>query len=313
MRYRQLGDTGIQVSVVALGTWAFGGLDWGRVFDADSIKAVRRSLDLGVTLIDTAPIYGNGRAEEVLGVALEGVRAGVVVATKCGPQEVRPGMVRMDLSREGIRSQCIESLRRLKTDWIDLLQVHWSDPAWPVEDAIVALQELRQEGLIRAFGVSNYSADEITRALSVGKVDSLQPPYNLFRREIEESVLPLCRENNIGVIAYEPLARGLLTGKFDEKAKFEPGDVRARDRRFRHENLPRYLQAVRRVAMIAHREGMTPAQAAIAWVLAQPGITSAICGAKTATQVVENARAADLEPDGDTLARLTAVSLPDMV
>jgi aryl-alcohol dehydrogenase-like predicted oxidoreductase len=299
-----LGNTGFQVSVVGFGTWAIGGADWGRVDDRDSIKAIHRAVDLGVNLFDTAPLYGNGHAETVLGQALEGLRNDVFIATKCGPLEVRPGLLHVDLSRDGLVRQCDDSLRRLKTDRIDLLQVHWFDPAWPVEETMGHLADLVRAGKVRAIGVSNFGAAELTRAADAGPLSTLQPPYNLFTREIDEDVLPRCAERNLGVLAYEPLARGLLTAKFDGQSRFAPGDIRASDPRFRMPALATYAAAARRVERVAQAQGMTAAQAAIAWVLSRPAITTALCGAKTAAQVVENARAADFEPDAVTLDRL---------
>lgn len=312
MRFRVLGNTGFQVSVIGFGTWAIGGTDWGRVDDRDSIKAIHRAVDMGVNLFDTAPLYGNGHAETVLGMALDGLRNGVFVATKCGPVEPRPGLLHVDLSRDGLVRQCDDSLRRLRTDRIDLLQVHWFDPAWPIEDTMGHLTDLVQAGKVRAVGVSNFGGAELTRAAAAGPLATLQPPYNLFTRDIEQEILPRCLELGLGVLAYEPLARGLLTGKFDEHPGLEPDDIRRRDPRFRMPALGRHVAATRRVQRIAHAQDMTVAQAAVAWVLARPGVTTALCGAKTAAQAVENARAADFEPDAVTLDRLAiAATLED--
>ena len=305
MRYRELGKSGIDVSVVGFGTWAIGGTDWGRVDDGDSVKAIRRAIDLGVTLFDTAPIYGNGRAESVLGRALGAARKDVVVATKCGPVE-GPGGLAIDLSPAGIRGQLEGSLRRLGTDWVDVLQVHWPDPAWPVEEAVTAMLPLVKEGKVRAIGVSNFDAGEVRRAAAVAPIASLQPRYSLLERAVEDEVLPACAELGVGVIAYEPLCRGLLTGKYDERARFDPADIRAGDERFHGEELPRRLATVRLVSAAARREGVTTAQMAIAWVVSQAGVTSAICGAKTATQAAENARAGDVEMDRETARRLAS-------
>lgn len=309
MRFRALGNTGFQVSVIGFGTWAIGGHDWGRVDDRDSIKAVHRAADLGVNLFDTAPLYGNGHAETVLGQALEGLRNDVFVATKCGPVEPRPGLMHVDLSRDGLVRQCEDSLRRLRTDRIDLLQVHWFDPAWPIEDTMGHLANLVQAGKVRAIGVSNFAAAELARAAAGGPLATLQPPYNLFARDIEHDILPRCIELGLGVLAYEPLARGLLTAKFDERPVLAPGDIRRNDARFRMPTLGRYVAAARRIERIARAQDMTAAQAAVAWVLAQPGVTTALCGAKTATQAVENARAADFEPDAVTLDRLARAAV----
>ncbi len=304
MRYRRLGRADFEVSVVAVGTWAMGGTDFGRTDDRDSIKAIHRALDLGVTLFDSAPIYGGGRAEEVLGRALEGVRKGVVIATKCGPVEPRPGLLRMDYSPQGLVAQVDASLRRLKTDVIDLLQMHWPDPAWPIEDAIGAMGRLVDAGKVRAIGVSNMRPEELRKAVAAGPVTSLQPPYSLLNREFEKELLPLCRELDLGVLVYEPLARGMLTAKFTPTWKFEPGDVRSSDPRFRGTAFTDNLAKARKINEVARSEGIPAAQDAIAWVLANQGISTALCGAKTATQAFENARAADLELDATTLAAL---------
>ncbi len=304
MQYRRLGKAGFDVSIVAVGTWAMGGKEFGRTDDRDSIKAIHRALDLGVTLFDTAPIYGSGRAEEIVGRALLGIRKDVVIATKCGPVEPRPGLLRMDYSPASLAAQVDASLRRLQTDVIDLLQLHWPDPAWPIEDAVGAMARLVQTGKARAIGVSNTQPDELRRALSAGPVASVQEPFSLLNREFERELLPLCRENDLAVLVYEPLARGLLSGKFTPTWRFEPGDVRATDPRFRGPTFRDNLQAADRVAAVARGQGLPAAQAAIAWVLAQPGITTALCGAKTAAQSSENARAADLALDATTLEGL---------
>ena len=308
MKYRRLGRTDMNVSVVGFGTWAIGGADWGKVHDSDSIKAIHRGIDLGINLFDTAPLYGNGRSEEVLGRALEGIRDEVIIATKCGPREVRPGLLHVDLSRQGIIQQCEDSLRRLKTDRIDLLQVHWFDPAWPIEDTMGHLGDLVQSGKVRYIGVSNYGLAELNRAAKTGSLSSLQPPYNLFIRDIEGEILPFCQGENIGVLAYEPLARGLLTAKFQDKPIFEPGDIRASDPRFSPSKIEAYVRSANRIQKIAQNNEMTAAQCAIAWILCKPVVTSALCGAKTAAQAVENARAADFVFDPVTIQRLEEAS-----
>jgi aryl-alcohol dehydrogenase-like predicted oxidoreductase len=301
MRYRPLGQSGIDVSIVSIGTWALGGTDWGRVDDRDGIKAIHRALDLGVNLFDTAPIYGNGHAEVVLGRALANHRRDAIVATKCGPIVVRPGLVRTELSAAAIAAQCEGSLRRLGTDWIDLLQIHWSDASWPIEDTVIALGRLVREGKVRAIGVSNHAADELARGLSAGPLASVQERYSLLSRSVESAILPACRERSVGFLAYEPLGRGLLTGKFDERFRFPPGDVRASDPRFRGEAFRGHLAAADRLVALAGSHGVVASQLAVAWVLSRPGVTSAICGAKTAAQVACNVAAAGLDPDRQTL------------
>lgn len=310
MRYRRLGDLDIAVSVVGFGTWPLGGRDYGRVDDHDSIKAIRRAVDLGVTLFDTAPIYGSGHAEEVLGQALEPVRKEVLIATKCGPIEVRPGLLRLDLSPQAIEAQCEASLRRLRTDYLDLLQVHWNDPAWPVEKTMEAMMRLVEAGKVRAVGVSNFSVEDLRKAREAAPIVSLQSRYSLIRREVEAEVLPACRAMGIGFLAYESLARGLLSGRMTARRRFDPPDIRARDPEFLGERFARRLEAVSNMAEVARRQGLTPAQAAIAWVAAQEGVTSVLVGAKNAAQVAENVAAGDMELDPGTLEALSEAVAP---
>lgn len=306
VKYRALGKTGFNVSTVCFGTWTIGGADWGRTDDRDSIKAIHRALDLGVNIFDTAPIYGSGHAEKVLGQALDGVRDQVFLATKCGPWEDELGRLRLDLSKQGIRGQCIESLKRLKTDRIDLMQVHWNDTAWPVEETMQALADLKNEGLIRSYGVSNFSPSELTRAAEGGCM-SLQSPYSLVNRDVERELLPMCEEKDLGFLAYEPLGRGLLAGRYSASTRFEQGDIRLTDPRFRGPEFTDLLKRVERLKQVCESIEVTPAQAAIAWVMAKSGVTTAICGIRTATQAVQNARAAEVEIDDSTMARLESI------
>lgn len=310
MRYRQLGGTGFEVSTVSLGTWAMGGADWGKVDDRDSVKAVHRALDLGINLFDTAPIYGNGRAEEVLGRALGPVRKDVFVATKCGPVPVRTGLIRMDLSPDGLVEQCDESLRRLHTDYIDLLQVHWNDAAYPVHQTMEALLRLVKAGKVRAVGVSNFNLEDLTGAADAGDLASLQSRYNLISRELESGILPLCRERDVGFLAYEPLGRGLLTGKFGNPRPFVEGDIRRQDPRFAGESFERHIRVGKGLSGLAWRQGITAAQLSVGWTLRDPVVTTAICGAKTATQIVECAQASDMDLDRDTLAEASEIAEP---
>ena len=308
MKYRQLGTTGFEVSTVSLGTWAMGGKDFGRVDDRDSHKAIHRALDLGINLFDTAPIYGNGRAETVLGQALGPRRKDVFVATKCGPVFVRPGMIRMDLSQDGLAEQCEQSLRRLDTDYIDLLQVHWNDAAYPVEATMEGLNRLVLAGKVRALGVSNFDVTDLSLSADSGSLASLQSRYNLISRRLESEILPLCLERRIGFLAYEPLGRGLLTAKFELPRPFEPGDIRNTDPRFQGERFVSHIASARDLGNFARSEGITAAQLAVAWTLCNPATTSAICGAKTAAQIVECAKAAETRLDDDTCERAASIA-----
>ena len=306
MRFRRLGPSGFDVSVVSFGTWTIGGADWGHVDDRDSIKAIRRSVELGVNLFDTAPIYGNGHAEKVLGEALAGTRDEVLIATKCGPWEDELGRLRLDLSRDGITRQVEDSLRRLGTDRIDLLQVHWNDPMWPVDQTMETLRGLVDAGKIRAFGVSNFSGPEYAAAVSGGCV-SLQSPYSLMNRDVEAELLPACTATGTGFLVYEPLCRGMLAGKYGPGTRFEPGDIRTQDPRFRGDAFRGNLARVEQFRRLAEAHGMDPAAAAVAWVVHNPAVTTAICGARTVTQAAANARAADREIDDALAARMRTI------
>ncbi len=306
MDYRSLADTEIQVSAVCFGTWTIGGADWGRTDDRDSAKAIARAFDLGITTFDTAPIYGSGHAEEILGTTLREVRDQVVIATKCGPWEDELGRLRLDLSRKGVFSQCEASLKRLRTDRIDLLQVHWNDQSWPVADTMETLKLLKESGKIRAFGVSNFSLAELRQALSGGAI-SLQSQYGLLSTDIERDCLAECARAGAGFLAYEPLGRGLLAGRYTATTRFQDGDIRNTDARFKGAAFKRNLERVARLKVVAESLGISPAQAAIAWVLHNPAVTTAICGIRTAAQAVADAGAADIRLDDSTARKLRAI------
>ncbi|MBM4387065.1 MAG: aldo/keto reductase [Deltaproteobacteria bacterium] len=284
----------MNVSVVSFGCWAIGGGFWGRVEDNDSIKAIHRAIDLGVNLFDTAPIYGFGHSEEVLGRALEGKRDKVYIATKCGPKKNAAGDIFIVLSRDSLIKECEVSLKRLRTDFIDLYQIHWLEDDSRISEGMETLDYLKSQGKIRAVGVSNFSVSQMKEALKTARFESLQPPYNIMNREIEDGIAPFCKKNNIGLIVYDPLARGLLTGKFGAKEPvFEKGDVRNYDRRFRGGEYRKNIAFVEEMKKEARSLGMTTAQYAVAWILKNEAVTSAICGAKTAAQIVETAAAGE--------------------
>jgi aryl-alcohol dehydrogenase-like predicted oxidoreductase len=284
METRQLGKCGPQVTVIGFGAWAAGGSGWGPVDDRESIAAIRRSVELGSTFIDTAEVYGAGHSEEVVGEALQVItRDQVFVATKVSGS---------DLSRQTIKKAIDASLRRLRLDYVDLYQMHWPDPNSDVQESMQAMDDLVRDGKIRYVGVSNFDVQLMEQALEVRHIDSLQPPLDMLMREIEKEVLPFCRERGIGVVVYSPMAKGLLTGKYKIDDSFPAGDVRAQDSRFQGENFQRNLRIVERLRPIAERYGKTLAQLAIAWTLAQPGVTVSIVGAKRPSQVEENVGAA---------------------
>jgi len=289
MEQRPLGNSGISVSAIGLGTWAHGATreTWGHVDDNESIATIQAAVDAGVTLIDTAPIYGLGHSETIVGRALTGRRERVVLATKCGllfPQGNE--LPRRCLRGASVLEQCDASLRRLRTDVIDLYQMHWPDPQTPILETMEALMTLREQGKVRAIGVSNFSCEQIAAAREYGPIAALQPPLSMLHRRAVEDLLPFCVEHRIGVIAYSPLAKGLLTGKFDATTTFD--GIRARDPDYLGERFQRHLRTLDRLRPIAERYHRTLGQLAIQWCLAQPGVTAAIVGAKRVSQLEEN-------------------------
>jgi aryl-alcohol dehydrogenase-like predicted oxidoreductase len=257
----------------------------GSVAKDEAIAALLRSIELGSTLIDTAEAYGPGRSEEIIGEAIKGKRDRAFLATKVSGGEGH-------LAHGSIMRACDASLQRLRTDYIDLYQCHWVDPQTPVEESMRAMDELVRAGKVRYVGVSNFDVPLLRRCLSVRHVDAVQPVYHLFQRDIEAEIIPFCREHGIGILAYSPLAKGLLTGKYSPDTAFPPDDERARMGSFRGERWRASLARVERLKALAQAWGITTSQLAIAWVLANPAITVALVGGKTARQVEENAAAA---------------------
>lgn len=306
MRTIALGRTGLEVSRIAFGTWQLGG-EWGAFDEREAIAAIRRARELGVTLFDTAQAYGFGASERLLGEALRPEltrdRDSVVIATKGGIRP--PGR---DASAAFLRRGVEESLRHLGVETIDVYQVHWPDPDVPAEETAEALQAMVDEGKIRFVGVSNYDARQMEAFEAVRPVDVLQPPYHLFRRGIEDETLPWARAHDVGVLAYSPLASGLLTGRVDERTRFDEGDWRAQASALTGEGLRRNLGVVRRLEALAGDLGITLPQLAIAWVLAQPGVHVAIVGARSAANIEASAAAADVVLGGEALARIEEIA-----
>ena len=306
MRSITLGRTGLEVSRIAFGTWQLGG-EWGSFDEAEAVNAIRGARDLGITLFDTAQAYGFGASEQLLGRALRpeltSDRDSVVIATKGG---IRPP--ERDASRAFLRQGVEESLRHLGVNVIDIYQVHWPDPDVPAEETAGALQELVNEGKIRFAGVSNYDVPDLEAFEAVRPVNVLQPPYHLLRRAIEAEILPYARAHDIGVLAYSPLASGLLAGRIDEDTTFEPDDWRGQASAFTGEGLRRNLAVVRRLEDLAGDLGISLGQLAIAWVLAQPGVHVAIVGARSRGTIDSSAPAADVELSPETLARIDEIA-----
>ncbi|GAA1860030.1 aldo/keto reductase [Asanoa iriomotensis] len=314
MRMTELGRSGLRVSRIAFGTWQLGG-DWGSFDDTAVVAAIRRAYDLGINLFDTAQGYGYGTSEEVLGRALRSPlksdRESVVLATKGGidPDGERTRDARPAYLRAGVES----SLRALDVDYIDLYQVHWPDPQTPAEQTATALQELVDAGKIRHVGVSNYDVDALAAFEAVRPVETLQSPLHLFQREIQDDILPYAHRLGIGVLAYSPLGSGLLTGALNASTRFDPDDWRAKSSAFTGNTFIRNLEIVDSLATFAASRGMTVAQLAVAWVLAQEGVNVAIVGARHARNIEAAAQAAELTLSADDLVeidKLTAGMTP---
>jgi aryl-alcohol dehydrogenase-like predicted oxidoreductase len=307
MQYTILGRSTLRVSRVAFGTWQLGG-DWGPTDEGVAIAAIRRAVDQGVTLFDTAQAYGFGASERLLARALEGQsREGLVIATKGG---IRPaeGRVTRDASPAWMRQGVEASLRALKAETIDLYQVHWPDPGTPLEDTAGVLAELVAEGKIGHVGVSNFDVKQMAEFSSVLPVETLQPPYHLFRRDIEAEVLPYAESNGIGVLVYGPLAHGLLGGRLRRSTTFEVDDWRRTSPVFQGESFRRNLDIVAALESFARQElGTSIGQLAVAWTLAHPGVDVAIVGTRDPAHVDDVLAAADLELDEEALARIDAI------
>ncbi len=302
MQMRRLGSSTLSVSALIMGTWQAGRHMWADIDDAESIRAIRCAIDNGVTTIDTASIYGDGHSERIVARAVGADRSRVVLATKVFANEMK---------FDQVLAACERSLTNLATDYIDLYQIHWPSGAFgsdrvPIEDTMQALVRLKEQGKIRAIGVSNFSAAQLAEALKHGEIVSLQPPYSLFWRQLETDARPLCLERNLAILAYSPMAQGLLTGKFGPDHRFKRGDHRAKNRLFQPENLRRAHAALGKLEPIARRYDATLGQLALAWVMAQPN-TCAIAGARNAAQVEQNAAAVRIELSAEDLADMDRI------
>jgi aryl-alcohol dehydrogenase-like predicted oxidoreductase len=281
MDFATISGTSLTASRIGLGTWAIGGWMWGGTDEEESVKTIHAAVERGITLIDTAPAYGFGRSEEIVGRALAAgkLRSRVVIATKTG-LEWKDGSVFRNAGRVRILREIDDSLRRLQTDYIDIYQVHWPDPLVPIEETAEAMQTLFDQGKIRAIGVSNFSVPQIERFRRVAKLDVVQPPYNLFEREIEKDLLPYCRGAGLATLTYGALCRGLLSGKLQEDAHFGGDDLRLTDPKFRPPRYAQYLAAVRRLDQFARQcYGKRVTHLAVRWLLDQ-GATAALWGAR---------------------------------
>jgi aryl-alcohol dehydrogenase-like predicted oxidoreductase len=320
MTTRTLGQSDIVISPMIYGAWGIGGWLWGGQEHDDAIDAIRTSLDEGITAIDTAPVYGFGRSEQLVAEALQGrSREDVVLLTKFGLRwdidgaalgadkrfdtedlDGNPLTVWRYAHPDSVIEECERSLRRLKTDYIDVLQIHWPDPITPIAESFGAVARLIEQGKVRAAGVSNYSAEQMAEVTAVCPLSTSQPPYSMVLRDIEADVLPWCAEHNVAVIPYSPLQRGLLTGKYSSDHQFPATDHRRENPFFRPGNIKRVNALLDEISPIAEAHDATLPQLVIAWTIARQGITAPIVGARNAAQACDNAAAMNLElTDGE--------------
>ena len=287
MELIKIANTDLTVSRLGLGTWAIGGWMWGGSDELESIKTIHAAIDRDITLIDTAPVYGFGRSEEIVGKALatDGLRNRVVIATKTG-LDWRDGQPFRNASRQRIFAEVEQSLKRLRTDYIDIYQVHWPDPLTPIEECAEAMLALYRQGKIRAIGVSNFSRAQMHAFRQVAPIHTVQPPYNLFEREADKEVLPYCLWHNIGALAYGPICRGLLSGRMKADTRFSGDDQRNTDPKFQQPRFGQYLRAVERLDRFARDNfGKRVMDLALRWVLDQPGVSVALMGARHPSQL----------------------------
>lgn len=306
MQYRKLGKSGPEISVIGFGSWAAGG-DWGGQDDQSTTEAVRAALDAGVTFFDTAPVYGKGRSEEVIGKALGSDRGNIVLATKCGRVWDKGMKVTNNGSYASILREVEDSLRRLGTDYIDLYQMHWPDPNTPAEETMRAMDKLVQDGKIRYVGVSNYDVSLLEKSLTVRHIDSLQPPYSILRPAVEKEILPYCLEKGIGVVSYSALTSGLLSGKYTYDTTFAENDWRSRNKAHTVD-LKSNVDRAERLKVIASRFGITLPQLAVAYILMHPAITSAIVGVRKPDHLHGVLPAVDVRLDEATLTEIRQIA-----
>jgi len=322
MEYRELGESGIKASAITFGAWAIGGWMWGGTERKDAVEAIRASYEQGVTSIDTAAVYGQGLSEEIVGEALQGIpRDKVQVMTKFGMRwdlkkgdfafksqdnDGKPLDIYKYGGKESIIKECEDSLRRLKTDYIDLYQQHWPDVTTPISETMEALAELVRSGKVRAAGVSNYDRAQMIEAEKTLKLASDQVPYSMVRRDIEQELVPYCIENKKSILAYSPLQRGVLTGKIRPGYTFNEGDNRGDSKYFTGENLTRINAFLEELRPLAADKGASLAQLVIRWTLDRPGITIALVGARNAQQAVQNAGAIRVRLSAEERAMIDA-------
>ena len=296
---KQLGNSDLQVTAIGFGAWAIGGGDWqfswGHQEDDDSVAAIQRALELGINWIDTAAIYGLGHSEEVVAKALHGSSHKPYVFTKCSMRWDEDRKIYRSLKAGSVQEEVENSLTRLRIEAIDLYQIHWPDPADEIEEGWEAMARLQKQGKIRWLGVSNFNVEQMKRAQAIAPITSLQPPYSLLNRKVEDEILPFCKQNNIGVINYSPMSSGMLTGKMTaERIQNMPDDDwRRKSPNFNEPKLSRNLKLVELLREIGDAHQVEPGVVAVAWTLRNPAITAAIVGARNASQVEGTIKASD--------------------
>ena len=310
---RAFGRAGLEVSPITLGSWPMSGDRYGRIEDSEAVRTIHAALDQGITSFDTAPAYGAGHAEQTLGAALVGRRDQTVITTKCGIVPSPTGQPGRNASRASILGEIDDSLRRLRTDHVDVYLVHWPDPNTPLEETMGVMDEIQRAGKTRLVGVSNFDVPLLEACRKLRPIDVLQVGYNLFDRRMEREVFPYCREHGIGVMAYGSLAYGLLTGGFSEDTTFEPADWRSNGVAFgqpilRADNFRHNVRLVDRLRdEVARPKGLTVAQLALAWVVRNPSVTTAMVGARVPAEIEENVGAARVELSDADVAEIESI------
>ena len=321
MEHRKLGGHDLNISVVTFGAWAAGGWMWGGTEHNDAVNAIRTAYDLGITSIDTAPVYGQGKSEEVVGEAIKALpRDKIQLLTKYGlrwnttkgqfyfkskDNRGNPINLHKYAAKESIIKECEDSLKRLGTDYIDLYQIHWYDATTPVQESMEAVNRLIKDGKVCYAGVCNYDVSQMKEAAEYINLVSDQVPYSMLRRSIEKELVPYLLENNKSILAYSPLQLGLLTGKMKPGQKFPEGDLRNDSFYFKDENIKRTNDFLDKIKPIANEKKATLGQIVISWTLAQPGITIALVGARNPKQTTENAKAADIKLSSEEIDFIT--------
>lgn len=319
MEKRKLGNSDLMITPIAFGAWAIGGWMWGGAEKKDAMDALETSIEVGMTTIDTAPVYGFGQSEEIVGEVINGKRDKVEILTKYGMRwdkklgdfffsskdnEGRPIDIYRYSGKESVIKECEKSLKRLGTDYIDLYQIHWSDPTTPVEETMEAINMLIDQGKIRYAGVCNYDDALLAEAVKYVNIISDQVPYSMVKRDIENDIVPFSKDNDIGILAYSPMQRGLLTGKFSPDHKFNEGDNRPDTPYFQPENIKRVNEFLDKIKTLANDKNASLPQLVLRWTIEQPGITCALAGARDARQVKDNLGAMEFSLSEDEIKRI---------